>query len=56
MLFNYEVVVSHIEHDFVAWSQTDGANKPKRSHTVITSVQFLKFMHFLPSHTFQLDY
>ena len=47
MLFNYEVVVNRLEHDFIAGSRADAANKDKGYHTVITSVQFLKFIHFL---------
>ena len=31
MLFNYEVVGSHLEHDFVAGSRADDSNKPKSS-------------------------
>jgi len=31
MLFNYEVVVSHLEHDFVTESRADDSNKPKSS-------------------------
>ena len=31
MLFNYEVVVSHLEHDFDTESRADDSNKPKSS-------------------------
>ncbi|XP_076099754.1 zinc finger protein 862-like [Mytilus galloprovincialis] len=64
MLSNYEVVVSHLEHDFVAGSRADDANRARGYHTVITSVKFLKFLHFLMdylpivaklSRNFQLD-
>ncbi|CAC5425897.1 unnamed protein product [Mytilus coruscus] len=47
MLGNYEVVVAHLEHDFVAGSRTDHANRAKGYHTAITSIKFLKFLHFL---------
>jgi hypothetical protein len=53
MLFNYEVVVNQLEHDFVAGSRADDANKDKGYHTVIkvlfsTSIFSKNCVQYLP--------
>jgi hypothetical protein len=56
MLFNYEVVVNQLEHDFVAGSRADDANKDKGYHTVITSVIPCTDFYYSKSFVFNINF